>query len=775
MTVANQTNRIAAVGNAAIGQEVPFSFPITSTSDVLVKKRITATGVETLLTETTNYTVVIHGDIGGTLTTVTAIETTEQIHIIRNTPRTQSLDLEPGGSFNAENVEDALDKNTKLAIENKDAIGKAIIFPATDASLLTTILPNAIDGASKVVARDSSGNITMIDAVPEGSVAFSTFGTNMAEAANALAGKAVINLDHVIDVRDYGGVADGSTDTTTGLQDAIDAANAGTTKRVYFPAGASYYKITTELTLYAGIRYFGDGVGSQIRQVTSDGNVLAASNQDDLIINDLYLYGPGDTGASTTGNGIYLSNCDYAKIYNIKTANMGLTGIQLRNCDYGRIKNNIVTASGKDSTGAAGILLYYSSSYNHIEGNIILDDGQGIWLATISAGDYSSYNTIIGNTIKTCDRYGIALYNTALAGYMHGNQIIGNTIRDISDVTAGSLGAGIYCNGIKYSTISGNYIENTNQGTTADTLAPGGIGVIGNNVVIANNTIQNAQWYGITVKEAGAAGGSHYTISNNNISDSVKAGIYASKPDNINIVGNLVQGGDAQGILVTGAGSEKNLVVTDNICVGDDGVEINITGYDYVKIANNIASDSVSSHGLYVATCDYVTILNNIINDNAVRGITFASTNTYVTVHNNICIGNDYGVLLTAVEDIVDFKDNIVTGSLTTNWTKAPFATFTDSDATPSLKGGRLFNTNTTGVTITRFDDVIEGQEFTIISKGAIVFDTSSATRLTGSSVDITTASGDITFWVCITGGTAASVCQLRGFVDVSADNSGGA
>lgn len=101
--------------------------------------------------------------------------------------------------------------------------------------------------------------------------------------------------------------------------------------------------------------------------------------------------------------------------------------------------------------------------------------------------------------------------------------------------------------------------------------------------------------------------------------------------------------------------------------------------------------------------------------------------------------------------------------------------TFIDSDATPSVKWGNLFLTNTTGLTITRFDDGVAGQMITIISKGAIVFDTSPATRLIGSSVDITTASGDVTVWVCETGGTTTSVWRLMGFVDVSVDNSAGA
>ena len=256
MTVANQTNRIAAVGSGAIGQEVPFLFPIKFTSDLLVKKRVTATGVETTLDETTNYTVEISGDIGGTLTTVTVIETTEQIHIIRNTPNTQSLDLVAGGSFSPENIEDALDKNMKIGIENKDAIGKAIIFPATDAASLITELPSSIDRASKNLTFDSDGNVTASVSVEEGNVSFTTFGTDMAEAANALAAKAVMNLDHVFDVRDYGAIGDGVTDDTTAVQAAITAAavNGGI---VFFPTGT--YLIDDELEVAGNVGLKGTG------------------------------------------------------------------------------------------------------------------------------------------------------------------------------------------------------------------------------------------------------------------------------------------------------------------------------------------------------------------------------------------------------------------------------------------------------------------------------------------------------------------------------------
>ena len=97
-------------------------------------------------------------------------------------------------------------------------------------------------------------------------------------------------------------------------------------------------------------------------------------------------------------------------------------------------------------------------------------------------------------------------------------------------------------------------------------------------------------------------------------------------------------------------------------------------------------------------------------------------------------------------------------------------ATFTASDATPSVQASNVWLTHTGTLTITDFDDGVSGQEITVISKGAITFDTT-GTNLNGSSADIVTASGDVTRWVCEDG----TDWRLIAFVDSSADNSSGA
>lgn len=104
----------------------------------------------------------------------------------------------------------------------------------------------------------------------------------------------------------------------------------------------------------------------------------------------------------------------------------------------------------------------------------------------------------------------------------------------------------------------------------------------------------------------------------------------------------------------------------------------------------------------------------------------------------------------------------------------APIATlFAASDTTPSVKGGtgnNVFRTDTGALTITDFDDGYAGQVITVISRGPITYDVT-GTDLSGGTVDIVTAAGDVTQWVNEQGST----WRLIGFMDVSVDNSGGA
>jgi hypothetical protein len=186
MTVSNTTDRTSVVANNTAGQVISFSFPVTDSSEIVVIKRLIADGTETILTLTTDDTVTVNGDSGGTVTIVTAIPTTYQIHVVRNTSATQLLDLEHGGTFNAENVEDAIDKAMKRTIDLENDFARCLHAPTTDTNTGMEI-PNRTARTEQYLYFDASGNVTTANPYDPGTLAVSAFMETVLDDATASA------------------------------------------------------------------------------------------------------------------------------------------------------------------------------------------------------------------------------------------------------------------------------------------------------------------------------------------------------------------------------------------------------------------------------------------------------------------------------------------------------------------------------------------------------------------------------------------------------------
>jgi len=140
-----------------------YAFKISADADLEVIIR-SAAGTETVKTLTTHYTVTGAGAASGGNVVFTAgnIPTaTETVVIRRSTTQTQTLDLVENDPFTADSVEGAFDKNLSIAQELQEQIDRSIKISRTNTMTSTDFTTSASDRASKILAFDTSGEISV--------------------------------------------------------------------------------------------------------------------------------------------------------------------------------------------------------------------------------------------------------------------------------------------------------------------------------------------------------------------------------------------------------------------------------------------------------------------------------------------------------------------------------------------------------------------------------------------------------------------------------------
>ena len=162
MTISTTTIRNSYSGNGST-TAFAYTFPINTTSEISVIER-SATGTETVKSEgsgSTNYGISDNGASGGTVTMVTAPASGTTLVLRRNTDLTQETDYVANDPFPAETHEDALDKALMQAQELQEELDRSIKISKTNSMTSTEFTTSASDRASKVLAFDSSGELSL--------------------------------------------------------------------------------------------------------------------------------------------------------------------------------------------------------------------------------------------------------------------------------------------------------------------------------------------------------------------------------------------------------------------------------------------------------------------------------------------------------------------------------------------------------------------------------------------------------------------------------------
>ena len=141
-----------------------YQFRILQDTDLLVIIRTNSTGAETTKTLSTHYTVAGAGDASGGSITFTAGNipaSGETVVIRRNVPQTQAIDYIANDPFPAETHEEGLDRGTMVAQQVAEESDRSIKLSRTNTMTSTEFTVGATERAGKILAFDSSGELSV--------------------------------------------------------------------------------------------------------------------------------------------------------------------------------------------------------------------------------------------------------------------------------------------------------------------------------------------------------------------------------------------------------------------------------------------------------------------------------------------------------------------------------------------------------------------------------------------------------------------------------------
>jgi parallel beta-helix repeat protein len=363
---------------------------------------------------------------------------------------------------------------------------------------------------------------------------------------------------------DYGATGDGTTDDSTAILQAIDAANTAGGGVVYFPPGTYLCGSDLNRTGILDIYFLGAGQASILKAANSSGAVpIRLTDSDRIHISSLYFLG---LDAQTT-QGIRLEDCEDCIVENCTFID-GATGIRLvgsegDGCKKVRISGNLV----KSLTGSGiGIGVVGFNRQVSIVNNIVDGAGEeGISSDRGSATTKPIYCTITGNTVSNTGRSGIGIYRADKC-VVSGNTVDqadagGTSYAGISIATDSAV---ITC---EYISVTGNHVKDTglNGIRVADALY---CSVVGNTINDVND--------GPAISIGGQDGSYRCTVGHNTIlgmenasNSSVAAGIDVAGASSRNvIIGNTMDvsgGGNTVNYGVSSRSTTDRSVIIGNV------------------------------------------------------------------------------------------------------------------------------------------------------------------------------------------------------------------
>ena len=156
MSISSEIRRAGPFAGNGATVAFPFTFKVFTTAQVVVTR--TVSGVETVLTLTTDYTVTLNSNQdtspGGTVTMLVAPTSDQSITITSNVANLQPTVLANLGGFYPEVINDSLDRATIQIQQLDERLDRALVIPVSSSGV-STQLP--VPQSNALIGWDSGG------------------------------------------------------------------------------------------------------------------------------------------------------------------------------------------------------------------------------------------------------------------------------------------------------------------------------------------------------------------------------------------------------------------------------------------------------------------------------------------------------------------------------------------------------------------------------------------------------------------------------------------
>ena len=197
MTLASELTKIQNAGNSST-TVFPVTFIFWDDADLRVIETVVATGVETVKTIATHYTLTGGSGSTGELTMLVATPTGTTLTIKSNLNDVQSNVFPLGGRFPSTTVEESFDKATRLVQQKEEVIARSVKLAETSA---TTGLIFPEPAANKAI-KWNSGGTNLVNSAADVDTAYAAAAASAAAALvsenAAAADLALTNADVVL-------------------------------------------------------------------------------------------------------------------------------------------------------------------------------------------------------------------------------------------------------------------------------------------------------------------------------------------------------------------------------------------------------------------------------------------------------------------------------------------------------------------------------------------------------------------------------------------------